>query len=144
MIAREICARVLQAAVSTGADYAEIFAENTQNNAISMIANRVENIKNTVVAGAAVRVYKGLRSVMATTVDTSEDGLLRCAQKCAEALGQGEAQIDIVLKERTFGDIHPVKICPVSAANKEKVEILKAGYFAAWSMMQRSSRSPVI
>ena len=48
MIAREICARVLQAAVSTGADYAEIFAENTQNNAISMIANRVENIKNTV------------------------------------------------------------------------------------------------
>ena len=131
MIAREICARVLQAAVSTGADYAEIFAENTQNNAISMIANRVENIKNTVIAGAAVRVYKGLRSVMATTVDTSEEGLLRCAQKCAEALGQGEAQMDIVLKERIFGDIHPVKLCPVSAANKEKVEILKAGYFAA-------------
>ncbi len=131
MIAREICARVLQAAVSTGADYAEIFAENTQNNAISMIANRVENIKNTVIAGAAVRVYKGLRSVMATTVDTSEEGLLRCAWKCAEALGQGEAQIHIVLKERIFGDIHPVKLCPVSAANKEKVEILKAGYFAA-------------
>ena len=131
MIAREICARVLQAAVSTGADYAEIFAENTQNNAISMIANRVENIKNTVIAGAAVRVYKGLRSVMATTVDTSEEGLLRCARKCAEALGQGEAQMDIVLKERIFGDIHPVKLCPVSAANKEKVEILKAGYFAA-------------
>ncbi len=131
MIAREICARVLQAAVSTGADYAEIFAENTVNSAISMIASRVENIKNTVIAGAAVRVYKGLRSVMATTVDTSEEGLLRCAQKCAEALGQGEAQMDIVLKERIFGDIHPVKICPVSASNKEKVEILKAGYFAA-------------
>ncbi len=131
MIAREICARVLQAAVSTGADYAEIFAENTQNNAISMIASRVENIKNTVIAGAAVRVYKGLRSVMATTVDTSEEGLLRCARKCAEALGQGEAQMDIVLKERIFGDIHPVKLCTVSAANKEKVEILKAGYFAA-------------
>ena len=131
MIARDVCARVLQAAVSTGADYAEIFAENTQNNAISMIANRVENIKNTVIAGAAVRVYKGLRSVMATTVDTSEAGLLRCAEKCADALGQGDAQIDIVLKERTFGDIHPIKICPVSASNKEKVEILKAGYFAA-------------
>ena len=131
MIARDVCARVLQAAVSTGADYAEIFAENTVNSAISMIASRVENIKNTVIAGAAVRVYKGLRSVMATTVDTSEEGLLRCAQKCAEALGQGEAQIDIVLKERIFGDIHPVKLCPVSASNKEKVEILKAGYFAA-------------
>ena len=46
MIARDVCARVLQKAVSTGADYAEIFAENTVNSAISMIANRVENISN--------------------------------------------------------------------------------------------------
>ena len=131
MIAREICQRVLRRAVSTGADYAEIFAENTVNHSISMIADKVDNIKNTVIAGAAVRVYKGLRSVMATTIDTSEEGLLRCAEKAAEALGQGEAQIDIVLKERLFGDIHPVKLCPVSSTNKEKVEIVKAGYFAA-------------
>ena len=131
MIARDICQRVLKVAVSTGADYAEIFAENSVNHTISMIANRVENIKNTVIAGAAVRVYKGLRSVMATTIDTSEEGLVRCAERCAEALGQGTAQIDIVLKERIFGDIHPVKICPVSSTNKEKIDIVKQAYFAA-------------
>ena len=131
MIARDICQRVLRKAVSTGADYAEIFAENTVNHNINMIASRVDSIKDTVIAGAAVRVYKGMRSVMASTVDTSEEGLLRCAETAAEALGQGTAQIDIVLKERIFGDIHPVKICPASVSNKEKVEILKAGYFAA-------------
>ncbi len=131
MISREICQRVLQKAVSTGADYAEIFAENTVNHSIAMIANHVDGVKDTVIHGAAIRLYKGLRSVMATTVDTSESGLLRCAEKAAEALGQGSAQIDIVLKERIFGDIHPVKICPVSASNKEKIDILKAGYFAA-------------
>ena len=131
MIARDICQRVLKVAVSTGADYAEIFAENSVNHTISMIANRVENIKNTVIAGAAVRVYKGLRSVMATTIDTSEEGLVRCAERCAEALGQGTAQIDIVLKERIFGDIHPVKICPVSSTNKEKIDVVKQAYFAA-------------
>ncbi len=131
MIARDICQRVLRKAVSTGADYAEIFAENTVNHNINMIASRVDSIKDTVIAGAAVRVYKGMRSVMASTVDTSEEGLLRCAETAAEALGQGTAQIDIVLKERIFGDIHPVKICPVSVSNKEKVDILKAGYFAA-------------
>ena len=131
MIARDICQRVLQVAVSTGADYAEIFAENSVNNTISMISNKVDNIRNTVIAGAAVRVYKGLRSVMATTVDTSEAGLIRCAEKAADALGQGTAQIDIVLRERLFGDIHPVVTCPSSAPNKEKIDILKAGYFAA-------------
>ncbi len=131
MITREVCQRVLRKAVSTGADYAEIFAENTVNHSINMIANKVDSIKDGVIAGAAVRVYKGLRSVMATTVDTSESGLIACAEKAAEALGQGTAQIDIVLKERLFGDIHPVKVCPASVSNKEKVEILKEGYFAA-------------
>ena len=131
MISREICQRVLQKAVSTGADYAEIFAENTVNHSISMIASKVDSVKDTVIAGAAVRVYKGLRSVMASTVDTSEAGLLKCAESAADALGQGTAAIDIVLKERIFGNIHPVKIVPASVSNKEKVDIVKAGYFAA-------------
>ena len=131
MIARDICQRVLKVAVSTGADYAEIFAENSVNHSISMIANKVDNIRDTVIAGAAVRVFKGLRSVMATTIDTSEAGLIRCAEKAADALGQGSAQIDIVLRERLFGDIHPVITCPASVGNKEKIDILKAGYFVA-------------
>ena len=131
MITREICQRVLRKAVSTGADYAELFAENTVNHSINMIAGKVDSIKDAVVAGAAVRVYKGLRSVMASTVDTTEAGLLACAEKAAEALGQGTAEIDIVLKERLFGDIHPVNVCPASVANAEKVAIVKEGYFAA-------------
>ena len=131
MITRELCQLVLREALSTGADYAELFAEHTDNHSIAMIDNRVENISDVVVSGAAVRVYKGLRSVMASTVDKSESGLIRCARQAAEALGQGEAAIDIVLKERTFGDIHPVKIVPSSVSNPQKVALLKEGYFAA-------------
>jgi len=131
MISRDLCQRVLQKAAATGADYAELFAEHTNNHNINMIASKVDAIRDSVVAGAAVRLYKGLRSVMATTTDTSETGLLRCAEKAAEALGQGTAAMDIVLKERLFGDIHPVREIPSSVANARKVEILKEGYFAA-------------
>ena len=131
MISREICQRVLQRAVSTGADYAELFAEHTTNHAIHMIDSRVDSINDTFISGAAIRVYKGLRSVMATTVDKSEAGLLQCADKAAEALGQGSAEIEIVLQERRFGDIHPIHIVPSSVQNARKVAILKDGYFAA-------------
>ena len=131
MITREVCQRVLQKAVSTGADYAEIFAENTVNHSINMIASKVDSIKDTVIAGAAVRVYKGLRSVMATTVDTSEAGLLRCAQKAADALGEGTAAMDIVLREQSICDAHPVRIAPVDISNQQKIAVLKEGYFAA-------------
>lgn len=131
MISKEVCERVLSKAASTGADYAELFAENTLNHSINMIADRVDSINGTVIAGAAVRVYKGLRSVMATTVDTTEQGLLRCAEKAAEALGQGTAALSITLHERLFGDIHPIRVVPSSVSNAEKVALLKEGYFAA-------------
>ena len=131
MISKEICQRVLQKAASTGADYAELFAEHSDERTISMLDSKVHNIRTSVIAGAAVRVYKGLRSVMATTVDTSEAGLLRCAEQAAEALGQGKAELDIVLRERLYGDIHPIKLVPASYANSEKIAVLKEGYFAA-------------
>ncbi|MGM9588645.1 MAG: TldD/PmbA family protein [Faecousia sp.] len=131
MISKEVCSRVLARALSTGGDYAEIFAENTINHSIHMISDAVDAIKDANIAGAAVRVYQGLRSVMASTVDTSEAGLLSCAQKAADALGEGSAPMDIVLQERIVRDIHPVKIVPAAAHNREKVAILKDAYFAA-------------
>jgi TldD protein len=131
MISKELCERVLQKAASTGADYAEIFAENTVNHSINLISGKVDSISDTVVAGAGIRVYQGLRSVMATTVDTSESGLLRCAEKAAEALGQGTATLNITLHESLFGDIHPIRIVPSSVGNGAKIAILKEGCLAA-------------
>ena len=131
MISQELCARVLQKAMSTGADFAELFADYTASTAISMIDSRVDAVKSAVVSGAAVRVYQGLRSVMATTVDKSEAGLLRCAEQAAEALGQGSAPMEIVLREQLFPNIHPVKIVPSSVCNAQKTTILKDAYFAA-------------
>lgn len=131
MITREICERVLRAAVSTGADYAEIFAEHSTNHSISMLADKVENITDAVIAGAGIRVFKGLRSVAASTTDTSEAGLIKCAQRAADALGQGDAEISIELHERLFGDAHPIKTVPATVSNAEKIRVLKDGYFAA-------------
>ncbi len=131
MISREVCSRVLGRALSTGGDYAEIFAENTVNHSIHMISDAVDAIRDTNIAGAAVRIYKGLRSVMASTVDTSEAGLLSCAEKAAEALGQGSAPMDIVLRDSFVLNAHPVRILPASVSNREKADILKEGYFAA-------------
>jgi TldD protein len=131
MISRDICQRVLQKAAATGADYAELFAENTLEHAIHMIDRQVDSIDDTVISGVGIRVYKGLRSVMATTVDTTEAGLLRCAEKAADALGQGTAEKSITLRESLFGDIHPVRVVPSSVGNASKISILKEGYFAA-------------
>ena len=137
MISREICAKVLEAAAGTGADYAEIFAENTMNHGISMVSGKVDAISDGVVSGAAVRVYKGLRSVMATTVDLSEEGLIRCARKAAQALGEGKAELSILLRDRVYANIHPVQVVPSSVPNREKVDILRIACQSAYAYDRR-------
>ena len=137
MISKELCLKVLEAAVSTGADYAEIFAENTMNHTINMISRKVDTINDGVVAGAAVRVYKGLRSVMAATVDTSEEGLLRCAKKAAAALGEGKQEISITLRDRIYTNIHPILVVPSSVSNAEKADVLRRACDSAYSYDSR-------
>ena len=131
MISQAICQRVLEAAAATGADYVELYGENTVNHAISMIDSKVDAVKDTVVHGVGIRVFQGVRCVNASTVDTTEEGLLRCARQAAQALASGVPQLDIVLKPTVLTENHPIKILPVQTENRQKVEILKAGYFAA-------------
>ena len=131
MISREVCAAVLNRAAAAGADFAEIFAEYTLDHTVRMVADKVDGINDTVIAGAGIRVFKGLRCVSASTVDTTEAGLLRCADKVAQALGEGTAALDIRLAERRFGDIHPIGRVPSSVPNREKIAVLKEAYFAA-------------
>jgi len=131
MLSKEICEKVLAVASSTGADYAEIYEEYTVNHTVHMIASQVDAVKDTVIAGVGIRVCKGLRCVNTSTVDTTEQGLIRCAQQAADALGQGSAPMEIRLSPVSMGNAHPVKLYPVDAPNAQKVEILKDAYFAA-------------
>ena len=131
MISKEICERVLQRAASTGADYAELFAEDTLNHSVDLIGGKVDSVHDAQIAGAAVRVFQGLRSVMATTVDTTEAGLLRCARRAAEALAEGSAEVSVTLRERLFGNAHPIRVIPSSVPNADKVALLKEACSAA-------------
>lgn len=131
MISQELCEKVLGVACSSGADYGELFGEYTLNQNIVMVASKVDSVKDTVIAGVGIRAFKGLRCVSASTVDTSEKGLMRCAKQVADALGAGTAQLDICLKPMEVQDIHPIRTDPCKAGNRVKVDILKEAYFAA-------------
>lgn len=131
IISKKVLEHVLSAATSTGADYAEVFLEHTDEKNISVMDGKVYSISDQLISGASVRVYKGLRSVFASTTEVSEKGLLACAKKVADVLGQGSAPMQIHLKERLFGDIHPVMIVPSSVTNQDKIDALKQACEAA-------------
>jgi TldD protein len=131
MISRILLEDVLAAAMSTGADFAEVYAEKTRNNGIRFLDGKIDTVSDDMVSGVGIRAFIGTRTVYATTTDLSRSGLIRCAKAVADALGESNAQVSINLTERIFPNIHPVKILPGSTALKTRTDILKSACFAA-------------
>lgn len=88
---------VLARASSRGADYGELFYEDSESTRMQMEDGRVETANYSHTRGAGVRVLLGNRSAYAYTADTSPAALLDTADAAAAALNEGAEQMDILL-----------------------------------------------
>ena len=131
MITKSVAESVLACAMSTGADFVELYGEITRSNAVSMVDGRVDRVTDNLISGVGIRAFLGTRTVFASTSDISREGLLKCAASVAAVMGELKKDIQVVLKERMFPNIHPAKIIPSSVDAKERADILRTGCFAA-------------
>ena len=131
MIRQELLERLLGIALSTGGDFAEVFGEHTISNQIQMIDGRIDRVGDQVLSGVGIRIFKGERTVYASTSDLTESGLLSCARSAADAMGEGNAPISIRLTQQAVLNRHPVRINPVDAQLNVKADLLKSACFAA-------------
>ncbi len=118
-------------ALSTGADYAEIFAEHTQSKNIGIVSEKVDKVADAVISGVGIRIFKGTRCVSGSASSLSREAVLDCASRVADAMSGTAGISHIILRERLFGDIHPVKIVPGSVGNTYKIDYLRQACTAA-------------
>ncbi len=140
MIKQDLLERILGMALSTGGDFAEVFGEHTRTNSIQMIDGKIDRVGDNVLTGVGIRIFKGQRTVHASTSDLSESGLLACARSAADAMGEGNAPISIQLTPKIVTDLHPVRIDPLAAELNRKTDILKTACFAASEYSEQISQ----
>ena len=131
MLSRELLKEALRRALATGADYAEVFAEHTQSKWIEIVSQKVDAIGDSVISGVGIRIFKGTRCVSGSTSSLEPGAVLQCASKVAEALTDSAVVTDLVLRERLFGDVHPVKIVPSDMENSYKIDYVREACLAA-------------
>lgn len=131
MIKKQILERVLGVAMSTGGDFAELYAENTKNNSIQLVDGRIDRINDNTLSGVGIRIFSGTKTVYATTTDMSEKGLVACARSAAEIMGELKKDISVMLTPVAVADRHPVRISPISTDVKNRIAILKDACSAA-------------
>ena len=100
MISKTLAISVLNAALSTGADFAELFWEDTITRGVTVENGKVENLSSSEISGVGLRILRGLSSVYGHTNDVSRSALMRLANDLAASF-DGERQVtvnDLTLK----------------------------------------------
>lgn len=144
MLGRQILGSVLKVAMSTGADFAEVYEEDLLSNVISLNNNLIDSIVSGRNYGIGIRVIKGINSIYAYTNENSYSALIQVAQKVADAISEIKLEgIDINLNERMNENIHPILFMPQSYDTKKKIEIVKKAYQAAKSFDSQITQSTV-
>lgn len=85
IISKSLVEKTLNEALSTGADFAEIFAEESYSSRLSLIDSSPKEALVGRQYGAGIRVHFGKEEIYITTNDLSEAGLIKAARTAAQA-----------------------------------------------------------
>ena len=140
MIAKELLGDLLSIAVSTGGDFAEVFAEREHATRIHFVSGKVEAIRDQVIAGVGIRVFCGTKTYYASTSNTTREGLLACAAAVAGAVGEVQGKRHIDLTPDAIAKRHIVKRYPDDVPTRQKTDILREACMGASMVDEKISQ----
>lgn len=127
----EVLAKVLSAAVRTGADFAEVFAEDTSTETLVADDGRMKDANSGRDRGAGVRVMKGDSSSYCFVDSLEENALLDAARTAAAAVNGARGDFVVDLRRRVVPLVSPVKKPHAGLTKPFKVDMLMAADTAA-------------
>ncbi|WP_067621709.1 TldD/PmbA family protein [Alicyclobacillus acidiphilus] len=137
MFAKSVIEEVLEAALSTGGDFSEIFVEDRRSNRLLLQGGKVEISNSGRDFGIGIRVYHGLNSVYTYTNDASKEGMLKAARNAAAAV-QGDERASVApLADRSIPSIHPIRWNPLDVAKSRKVDVMRRAYEIAYGYHEK-------
>lgn len=127
MIERDLLSCVFRKAMEGGADFAEIYLEDTNYNSVVLMDKKVHSVNSGRSYGVGLRLYKGFNSVYVYSNDATRSGLMKLAENAASAMRAKEASeagpFDFV--ERSLPNIHPIERRYDGVKVEDKIRAIK-------------------
>ena len=143
MLSKAIIEDTLNAALSTGGDFAEIFVEDRTNSNIQIIGGKVESTTSGRDYGVGIRIYQGFNSVYAYTNKSDRDSLISTAKKAAQAMQGKHNDIVLNLVKQDVVNNHRIILPPKNVEKSRKVDYMMRAYNAAKSFDSQISQVSV-
>ncbi len=110
-ITEEIAKQILETALSTGGDFAEVFMENTKNETIEMQFGKISKINISNVSGAALRIIKDNTEVNCSLTKFDKDELLEVAKTLADSfVGTKRIEVQPFVEKDVKLVVHPERV----------------------------------
>lgn len=119
--------KTLDAALSTGADFADVFVEETYSSQLSILNQKADKAIVGTLYGAGIRLFFGDEIVYVTTNDLSEEALIKTALMAAQARGNSKRlAAKFKLKNSLFDSIHTYGEKPWETDRNKKFQWMNA------------------
>lgn len=124
MLDKKLIKKVLQTALSTAGDFAEVFIEDKFQTDATLISSKIEQVNNTKTFGIGIRIAQGYHRVYGYTNRSDEQALLQLASDLAQSFPGKPVGLEFELGELEVGTLHQAKINPETVAIEDKVDLL--------------------
>lgn len=128
MIDKSILQEIINVALKTGGDFAEIYIEEATLNSIHMTDGKIENVLSGRDFGAGIRIFSGLNSVYAYTNNVTREGLLKTARDVSEAIKAKNSVSSLMLNKNEYKNINPIIYTPSQIDIAKKTGRVKDAY----------------
>lgn len=121
MLSQNLMEKILDYAVSHGADFAEIFCEDVRRSNLTVLGEKILNSSSGREKGVGIRLFKGLESAYLYTSDLSEAEIFRLLEEtCRYRDGSFERA---ALEAMRRVSLNPISRYPQSISLKDKMAL---------------------
>lgn len=125
--------KIIQTALRHGADFAEVFVEQTRQTMISLDNRRLEHATASCDAGIGIRVICGTRSAYGSSNDLTKRNVLNMARSVSLAVRSKRTKAGVVvLTKKTAPQVLTVKQHPFGIGLEDKCNVVMRANEVAW------------
>jgi len=151
MLNQTVASRVIDKALSLGADFCEIFAEDRRELTLKYEDQQCSNASRVNIYGAGIYLLRGTSSIYVYTSDLTEDGLMKLLNRGAPFLQGGRTAEPMTFHQHPVAEPNPIRSYPGTVQLYPKVKILaetdsalraaiKAAYHAEYSYIDMEQK----
>ncbi len=125
MLSDTSASRIIEAAMSGNADFAEIFEEELKSSSVGLLNGKTTRASSGINYGVGIRLMAGTNVVYVYTCDKSEEALIKLAKEASAALKGGKSADIKNLEALSKSSPSILNIDPLNVSKKQNIDFLR-------------------